>query len=72
MKNPVATALSEIAHLFVEDGSLALFAAIWIVIVAGAVKLLDIDPLWGAIALAVGIAAVLAESLARHVRSARR
>lgn len=72
MKNPVGTAFSEIAHLFVEDGSLALFAAIWIVVVAGAVKLLDIDPLWGAVALAVGIAAVLAESLARYVRSQRR
>lgn len=71
-KNPLAAALGEIVHLFVEDGSLALFAAIWIAIVAGAVKILDVDPLWGAIALAVGIAAILAESLARQLRSQRR
>jgi hypothetical protein len=71
-KTPIAAALSEIGHLFVEDGSLALFAAIWILLVAGAVKILDFDPLWGSVVLAIGIAAVLAESLSRQLRSKRR
>lgn len=70
-RNPLAAAFGEIGHLFVDDGSLALFAAIWICLIAGAVKILDFDPLWGSIVLAIGIAAVLAESLSRQLRSKR-
>lgn len=64
--------LGELGHLFVDDGSLAMFAGLLILVVAGAVKLLDVPPLWAAVALALGLAGVLVESLARAARAGRK
>ena len=64
--------LDEIVGLFVDDGSLAAFAAVLVLLVAGAVKILDVPPLWGGIALVVGLVAVLVESLKRAARSGRK
>ena len=41
-----------------------LFAIVLVALVAGAVKLLDVPPLWGGLALVVGFLAVLVESRA--------
>jgi hypothetical protein len=64
--------LDEIVGLFVDDGSLAAFAAVLVLLVAGAVKILDVPPLWGGIALVVGLVAVLVESLMRAARTGRK
>ena len=61
-------AWEELAGLFVDDGSLAAFSVVLIVLVAGAVKLASVPALWGALALLVGAIAILAESLVRAVR----
>jgi hypothetical protein len=68
----MARAAAELAHLFVDDGNLATFAAVLIALVAGAVKVLDVPPLWAGCALVAGLAAILVESLARAARSARK
>ena len=64
--------LDEIVGLFVDDGSLAAFAAVLVLLVAGAVKILEVPPLWGGIALVVGLVAVLVESLMRAARTGRK
>ena len=64
--------LDEIVGLFVDDGSLAAFAAVLVLLVAGAVKILDVPPLWGGLALVVGLVAVLVESLTRAARAGRK
>lgn len=68
--NLLRRALHEIAHLFVDDGSLALFAAVLIALVLGAVKILGVAPLWGGLALLVGLVAILVESLSRAAKAA--
>lgn len=68
--NSLKAALAEIGHLFVDDGSLASFAAVLILLVAGAVKIMDVPPLWGGLALLVGLVAILIESLTRAARLA--
>lgn len=65
MNKIVRTILDEIAGLFVDDGSLALFAAVLIALVAGAVKILNVPPLAGGLVLLVGVIAILVESLGR-------
>jgi hypothetical protein len=55
----------DIRHLFVDDGSLAAFAIVLILLVAGAIKLLGVPPLWGGLFLIVGLAGILVESLQR-------
>ena len=57
--------LDEIAGLFVDDGSLAAFSVVLILIVAGAVKIMNVPPVWGGLALLVGCIAILVESLLR-------
>jgi hypothetical protein len=70
--NWLKAALTEIVQLFVDDGSLASFATVLILIVAGAVKIMDIPPLWGGLALLVGLVAILVESLSRAARLANK
>lgn len=65
-------ALDEVLHLFVDDGSLAAFAVVLIVLVLGAVKVMDVPPLYGALALLAGVLAILIESLGRAARGARK
>jgi hypothetical protein len=65
-------ALDELVHLFVDDGSLAAFTVVLIVLVLGAVKVVDVPPLYGALALLVGVLAILAESLSRAAKGARK
>jgi hypothetical protein len=65
MNGIVRTILNEIAGLFVDDGSLALFATVLIAIIAGAVKILNVPPLAGGLVLLAGIVAILVESLVR-------
>jgi len=60
---------SELAGLLVDDGSLAAFAVVLIAVVAGAVKLMNVPPLWGGIALLVGVVAILFESLNRAAKA---
>jgi len=70
--NTLRAVLAEIAELFVDDGSLASFAIVLILLVAGAVKILDVPPLWGGLALLVGLVAILVESLSRAARLANK
>ncbi|HWT99807.1 MAG TPA: hypothetical protein VN229_19385 [Terriglobales bacterium] len=60
--------VSEFISLFVDDGALALLAAILIAVVTGAVKLLDLPPFYGAMLVLVGSIAILADSLRRAAR----
>lgn len=72
MKADIARAAQEVRHLFVDDGSLAAFALVLIVFVAGAVKLLALPPLWGGGLLVVGLAGILAESLQRARKAGKK
>ena len=65
-------ALDELVHLFVDDGNLAAFSIVLILIVLGAVKLMNVPPLWGAIAVGLGVLAILTESLTRAAKGAKR
>jgi hypothetical protein len=65
------TALGELRGLFVDDGSLALFAAVLIGLVAAAVLIIGVPALYGAIAIFGGLIGILAESLARASRPSR-
>lgn len=58
--------------LFVDDGNLALFAVILIVLVAGIVSVIGMPPLLGALVLFVGVLAILGESLMRATRGNRK
>jgi ABC-type multidrug transport system permease subunit len=62
----------EIQHLFVDDGNLAAFVVVLIALVAGAVKLLQVPPLWGGAVLVVGLAGILLESLQRASRTGKK
>ena len=66
------TVFKEIAGLFVDDSNLAAFATVLIAVVAGAVKLLNIPPLAGGLALFIGVIAILIESLLRAAGPPRR
>ena len=72
MNARLKTALDEIAGLFVDDGSLAAFAVVLILIVAGAVKIMNVPPIWGGLALLVGCVAILVESLLRATRTGKK
>jgi hypothetical protein len=63
--NIVREGWDQIRHLFVDDGSLAAFVLVLILLVAGAIKLLGMPPLWGGAILVAGLAAILLESLQR-------
>jgi uncharacterized membrane protein len=64
------TVFKEIAGLFVDDSNLAAFATVLIVVIAGAVKLLNVPPL--GVALLAGVIAILIESLVRAAGPPRR
>jgi len=64
--------LGEILGLFVDDSGLASFIVVLIVIIAGAIKILDLPPLWGGLALVVGLVAILLESLLRATRTGKK
>ena len=72
MKAGLVALWGELVGLFVDDGSLATFAAVLIVLVAGAIKLLDVPPLWGGLALLVGSIGILVESLVRATRPGKK
>lgn len=58
----------ETLSMFVDDGAMALQAAVLIALVAGAVKLLGVAPLLGGVLLLAGCLAVLGLSLWRKTR----
>jgi membrane protein implicated in regulation of membrane protease activity len=64
----IRTILTELIHLFVDDGALAALAALLIALAAGAVKLLALPPLGGAMVVLVGSIAILADSVRRAAR----
>ncbi len=64
----IRIAIAELVGMFIDDGSLALLALILIAVVAAAVKLLGMSPLWGAVLLLAGCPAILAESVRRAAR----
>lgn len=66
--NLIKTIFSEFLHLFVDDGALALFSALLVAVVTGAVKLLTLPPLVGALILLLGSIAILADSVRRAAR----
>jgi hypothetical protein len=66
--NILRVALKEFLGLFIDDGSLALFVVILVALVTAAVKLVNMAPLAGGIALILGCILLLAESLFRAVR----
>ncbi|UVK43769.1 hypothetical protein BPNPMPFG_005602 [Mesorhizobium sp. AR07] len=66
--NVIRTAVSEFLGLFVDDGSLALFVIILIMLVTAAVKMEIISPLIGGGALLLGCIVVLSESLYRAAK----
>ncbi|MDR3470758.1 MAG: hypothetical protein P4M09_03575 [Devosia sp.] len=63
---------NELKSLFVDDGSLALFAAVLIAVVTGAVKLINVPPLAGGVVLLAGLVAILVESLMRAARAGKK
>ena len=72
MNARLKTVLDELAGLFVDDGSLAAFAVVLILIVAGGVKIMNVPPIWGGLALLVGSVAILVESLTRATRPGKK
>lgn len=56
--------------MFVDDGALALQVVVLIGVLAGAVKLAGLPPLWAAPLLIMGLLGILALSLRRKVRGA--
>ncbi|HVJ33961.1 MAG TPA: hypothetical protein VND94_12660 [Terriglobia bacterium] len=63
--------ISELISMFIDDGALALLAAVLIAAIAGAVKLLGLPPLYGAMLLLAGSILILADSLRRAARRQR-
>ena len=64
----VRLVLKELVGMFVDDGSLALLALLLIALVVGAVKLLALPPLVGAVLILIGCLAILLESTRRGAR----
>jgi hypothetical protein len=63
----IRAAIGELVGLFVDDGSLALLAVIWVVLVGLGLRLLDVPSELAALALFAGLAALLAASVWRGV-----
>ena len=68
----VATALKELAGMFVDDGALALLNLMLVLALGLAVRTGLLGPAAGAVILIVGSLIVLAESLARASRGKQR
>jgi hypothetical protein len=65
----ITVALRELAGLFVDDGSLALLALLWLAACGLALRWLGLDPAWAGLPLFAGLALAL---LASALRAARR
>ena len=65
----ITAVLRELAGLFVDDGSLALLALIWLAACGLALRWLGLDPAWAGLPLFAGLALAL---LATALRAARR
>jgi hypothetical protein len=68
--NFLKSAFSEILHLFVDDGALALAALALVVVAIAAVRLAHVDGLVVVIVLLFGCIFILAASLLRAARGA--
>ncbi|HEX4259815.1 MAG TPA: hypothetical protein VHY76_01820 [Acetobacteraceae bacterium] len=67
--NAIRAGFAELAGLFVDDGSLALLAVIWAVLVGLGLRLLHVPPAnLAGIVLFAGLAALLAASVWRAAR----
>ena len=66
--NIIRTAITELVRLFIDDGALALFTLGLIAAVTVAIKLFEIPPLIGGMALFLGFIVILAESVLRFSR----
>ncbi|MBB4566159.1 hypothetical protein [Rhizobium leucaenae] len=66
--NIIRIAMSELIGMFIDDGSLAAFSLILVIVVAGAVKLLALPPLIGGLLLLLGCLAILVYSVRRAVK----
>ncbi|MDL2407990.1 hypothetical protein PY650_20445 [Rhizobium calliandrae] len=66
--NVIRIAISELIGMFVDDGSLAAFSLILVIVVAGAIKLLALPPLVGGLLLLLGCLAILVYSVRRAVK----
>ena len=65
----IAFATRELAGLFVDDGSLALLALLWLAACGLALRWLPIDPAWAGVVLFAGLALALVTSALRTGRS---
>ena len=63
--------VAELFSLFVDDGALALLVTLLIALVAAAVKLAVLPPLFGAVLLLAGAILILADSLRRAANKRR-
>jgi hypothetical protein len=70
--NFLKSAFSEILHLFVDDGALALAALALVVVAIAAVRVADVGGLVVAIILLFGCIFILGASLLRAARAASR
>lgn len=68
----LATILRELVGLFVDDGSLALAALVWIGLCGLVLPRLLPSRGWDGVILFLGLAALLAENAMRSTRRARR
>ncbi|AYG60048.1 hypothetical protein QD460_28240 [Rhizobium jaguaris] len=66
--NIIRIAISELIGMFIDDGSLAAFSLILVIVVAGAVKLFALPPLIGGLLLLLGCLAILVYSVRRAVK----
>lgn len=64
----LAATLRELAGLFVDDGSLALLAVIWLAACGVALRWLGLDPAWAGLLLFAGLALALLTSALRAAR----
>jgi hypothetical protein len=63
--------IREITGMFIDDGSLALFAVILIATISAAVEFAGLPPLAGGVLLLAGCLGVLTESVHRAARQRR-
>jgi hypothetical protein len=64
----LAAVYEEVVGMFVDDGNLALFSVILVVVVALLAKLAPLPPVWAGPLLLVGCLGILIESVVRAVR----
>jgi hypothetical protein len=64
----ISASLRELIGLFVDDGSLAVTALIWLAVCGFGLPLLGLDGAWLGAALFAGLAIILAENALRAAR----